>query len=124
MTTLREFCKQQVARFGGLPGWPDPVEYPGAVRDLVDTVERLSKGDRDFMTRLVTTCKETSRFCPTVIDLRTIAGEMRAVESRGARRGFKGCVACDWSGWRRETRGYYDFASPCPECRKPTANAA
>jgi hypothetical protein len=117
MNTFREHCKQQVVRFAGASGWPDPAQYPEAVRDLVDTVERVSKGDRDFAARLVRTCKETSRFCPTVHDIITVAGELHAVERKGPQYGFTGCQACDHSGWQIVKRGEYDVAIPCA-CRK------
>lgn len=97
--TFRDFCKEQVSRFAGCPGWPSK-EYPAAIRDLVDSLVSLSRSDRGFAQRLVDICKETGTFCPTVADLIRIAGELRTSRTYPDPRTRIGCEKCDWTGWR------------------------
>lgn len=117
MSDIHKFCVTQIGRFAGRKGWPDPKEYPDAVRDMINALEvRASRGDGALAKRIVDTCVETSQYCPTVPDLLRVAAELREREQGGARQGFPGCALCDYSGWVSASINGYDFSTAC-SCR-------
>ncbi len=82
MTTFREYAKEQAQRLGGTVNFPSGADAGVAVRELVDALERSSKGQRTFIERLVGACLETSKFCPTVADVVTVANDLREGDRR------------------------------------------
>lgn len=112
--TFHDYCKQQIFRFAGRMGWPDPKEYPAAVKDLIDALEvRASRGSRELAKRIVDACVESGPYCPTVPDILRVGQEFREKEQTGPKYGFTGCEACNHSGWISVQRNGYDFSEPC-----------
>lgn len=84
MKTFREYAKDQIQRMAGTVNFPSGPQADKPLRELVDTLERCSKGERTFIERLVTNCLESSKFCPTVADLLMVSTELREEDRRKA----------------------------------------
>ena len=77
MSTFREFAKEQAQRLSGTVGFPAGQDGLVALREVVDALEKTSKGQRSFIAKVIDRCLETSKFCPTVADIHTVAGTLR-----------------------------------------------
>lgn len=119
--TYHEYCRDQIGRFAGRRGWPDPDEYPDAVKDLIGSLERAARDSKDFAKRVVDLCVESSAFCPAVPDILRVAAELRDRDSTGPKQGLAGCDVCEHTGFVRFTRQVggvpYDYSRPCTACR-------
>jgi hypothetical protein len=120
--TFHEFCKQQIFRFAGRLGWPDPKESPAAVKDLISALEfRGSRGSESTAKEIIDTLVEGSPYCPTVPDILRVGQELRARREGGWKPPtLPKCEECGDSGWRQVEKDGYDFATACP-CRKVSA---
>jgi hypothetical protein len=101
METFHEFCVTQVRRLSGTVNFPKGDEAATvAVKELVYALENRvdSRGQRAFVGKLIDACLESSKFCPTVADLVTVAGEIRA---EGRRREEAEAVARRPQEWQQ-----------------------
>lgn len=115
MKDFHALCKAQVLRFAGRLGWTDPKENPAPARDLVQALERCSRGSQDFARRVVDSCVEASQYCPTVPDILRVAQEFRDQEPKP----ITGCNRCEHTGWIQIEKGGYDYSAPCSCRAKP-----
>jgi len=119
--TFHEFCVSQVRRLSAtiFQTGVDPQSALSEIRHQIET--QLSRGEREFVERLVNQCLSVSKHCPTVADLYAVSGALRDQERQRKQENDhearRACPQgrCDGSGWRqvyhlRTKKGLNEFS--------------
>jgi hypothetical protein len=106
-SVTREFCKDQLFRLSGTVGFAELNEQ--AISELLNAMMRGLC--QEHVKAAVDSLLANSHRHPTVHDIvQSLEGTRSADYERLQPRG---CVDCDWTGWRLILRRGCDYAAPC-----------
>lgn len=113
MSASRDLCKQQIARLASTKKFPNPVEFPEAIGELVNTLQTATCDEHAIAA--IDGWLADYPNCPAPSELRNILRATAREEWAEPEKPI-GCERCDNTGWKIGRNGDYEYAVPCA-CR-------